>query len=67
MSASERDPLYQVWAIRTDTGELAVVPYFPRVIQEAADEFVSTMRTQIALGNEKRFTEPQALAHLSTL
>lgn len=67
MSAIKRDPLYQVWATRTDTGELVVVPCFPRVIREVADEFVTTMRAQIVAGNEKRYAEPQALAHLSTI
>ena len=65
MSACE--PLYQVWAISTATGELIVVPFFPRVIRDVADHFVQTMREQIRLGNEKRFAEPQALAHLSIL
>jgi hypothetical protein len=61
------DPLFQVWATRTDTGELVPVPFFPRVVRQVADEFVTTMRAQIATGNEKRFAEPQALVHLSTL
>ena len=56
--------LFQVWAIRTDTGELVPVPWFPRVEKEVAVQFVDTMRTQITLGNEKRFSDPQALAHL---
>ena len=67
MSATERDPLYQVWATRTDTGEMVPIPFFPRVIKEVADRFVSDVREQIRVGNEKRFADPQALAHLTSL
>lgn len=60
----KREPLYQVWATETKTGQLVAVPMFPRMIKEAAENFVQTMKDQIALGNEKRFVEPQALLHL---
>lgn len=60
----KREPLYQVWATETKTGQLVAVPMFPRVIKESAENFVQTMKDQIALGNEKRYVEPQALLHL---
>jgi hypothetical protein len=60
----QREPLYQVWATERTTGQLVVVPFFPRIAKEVADEFASTMRMQISLGNEKRYSDPQALLHM---
>jgi hypothetical protein len=64
---TQREPLYQVWATETATGKLVAVPFFPRVRQEAADEFVASMVSMIRLGKEKRYADPQALPHLGEL
>lgn len=56
--------LYQVWATETKTGKLVAVPFFPRVIQEAAVKFVADMNSQIRKGREKRYADPVALLHL---
>lgn len=62
----KREPLYQVWATETKTGQLVAVPFFPRVMKQVADEYVSTMDSMIKLGKETRYAEPQALVHLSS-
>ena len=62
-----REPLYQVWAEETDTGKLVAVPYFPRAMQQAAEEWASLMRQMIAQGKEKRYSNPQARLHLGNL
>lgn len=61
----QREPLFQVWATETKTGNLVAVPMFPRVIKEAAEGFVSDMKRMIQQGHEKRYSDPQALEHLS--
>lgn len=63
---TKREPLYQVWATETKTGNLVAVPYFPRAMKEVTEEWVATMKGMIALGNEKRFTDPQSLVHLAS-
>jgi len=60
----KREPLYQVWATETKTGQLVPMPMFPRVMLETAEEYVSTVKAMISTGKEKRYTEPQALRHL---
>jgi hypothetical protein len=60
----QREPLYQVWATERATGNLVVVPFFPRIAKEIAEEYASTMRLMIAQGNEKRYSDPQALLHM---
>ena len=60
----QRAPLYQVWAIERATDKLVVVPFFPRIAKEVAEEFAATMRMQIALGNETRYSDPEALLHI---
>lgn len=64
---TKRAPLYQVWATEVQTGQLVAVPFFPRVMQEVADEYVATMKSMISLGKEKRYVEPQALPHLGMI
>lgn len=59
-----RAPLYQVWATDVKTGKLVVVPFFPRIAKEVAEEYAATMRLMIAAGKEKRYSDPQALIHL---
>jgi hypothetical protein len=61
------EPLYQVWAENTETGALEPVPFFPRVMQATAEEYAATMRKMIALGKERRYSNPKALLHLATL
>lgn len=56
--------LYQVWATETKTGQLVAVPFFPRVMQEAALKFVQDMNSQIRKGREKRYADPVAMLHL---
>lgn len=63
---TKREPLYQVWATETKTGQLVPVPMFPRVMKEVADEYVGTMESMIKLGHEKRYADPQALVHLAS-
>jgi hypothetical protein len=63
---TKREPLYQVWAEETATGQLVPAPMFPRVAKEVADEFASTMAMMIACGKEKRYNQPQVLLHIST-
>lgn len=65
MDDVKREPLYQVWATETKTGKLVPAPMFPRVMKEVAEEYVATMKSMIMAGHEKRYTEPQALIHLS--
>lgn len=60
----QREDLYQVWATETNTGQLVVVPMFPRVAKEAAEQFVETMQNMISTGKEKRYADPQALMHM---
>lgn len=60
----KREPLYQVWATEVKTGNLVAMPMFPRVMQEVANEYVTTVKGMIALGKEKRYVDPQALPHL---
>lgn len=62
----KHEPLYQVWAIETKTGNLVPFPFFPRVMKDVADEYVSTVKSMIVAGHEKRYTEPQALIHLAS-
>jgi len=62
-----REPLFQVWATETKTGQLVAVPFFPRVMKEVAEEYVATMKSMISLGKEKRYADPQALPHLGTI
>lgn len=63
----KREQLFEVWAERTDTGQLVQVPFFPRIGHEAAEEFASLMRKMIAEGKEKRFSNPQLVPHLGKL
>lgn len=63
-AGTRREPLYQVWAEETATGKLVVVPFFPRIAQEVAEEWAATMRAMIALGKEKRYSNPRALLHI---
>ena len=55
-----REPLYQVMATETSTGNLVPMPMFPRIGKEAAEEFVATVRTMIVQGKEKRYADPHA-------
>jgi len=64
---TQREPLYQVWAIERATGKLVAVPFFPRIAKEVAEEFAATMRMEIALGHETRYSDPEALLHIRTL
>ena len=64
-NASGREPLYQVWATDTETGKPVPVPYFPRMRQDVVEEFAATMRMMIAAGKEKRYSNPEALRHIS--
>lgn len=61
---TQREPLYQVWAIERATGKLVAVPNFPRIAKVVADEFAAALRMQIALGNETRYSDPEALLHI---
>jgi len=63
----QREPLYQVWAVETKTGKPVPVPFFPRMKKEVVEEYAATMRMQIALGNEKRYSDPKAVLHLGDL
>ena len=65
--AVKREPLYQVWATDVETGKPVAVPFFPRIQKEVAEELAATMRMQIALGKEKRYSDPKALLHLGGL
>lgn len=56
-----REPLYQVCAENTQTGQLMVIPFFPKVSQPAATGFADTVAKMIACGKEKRFANPRAL------
>ena len=62
----KREPLYQVWAEETKTGKMVAVPIFPRALKENVEEWVGLMQEQIRLGNEKRYSNPQAALHLTT-
>lgn len=66
MSNTKREQLYQLWAEETKTGKLVPVPMFPRMCKEAVDGFAETMRTMIAAGKVRNYTNPQVLAHIST-
>lgn len=66
MDAQKKEPLYQVWAEETKTGQLVPVPMFPRVMKETAEELAATMKEMILLGHEKRYANPQALIHLAS-
>lgn len=61
---TQREPLYQVWAIERASGKLVAVPFFPRIAKAVAEEFAATMRIQIALGKETRYSDPEALLHI---
>ena len=61
----KREPLYQVYAEETKTGKLVAVPMFPRALKVNAEEWVALMQEQIRLGNEKRYSNPQAAMHLT--
>lgn len=37
------------------------VPFFPKVIAEAADVFVGKMAEMIAVGKERRYIDPRAV------
>lgn len=56
-----KDPLYQVWATERETGKMVPVPFFPKVIAEAADVFVGKMAEMIAVGKERRYIDPRAV------
>ena len=58
------EPLYQVWATETKTGQLVPVPFFPRAIKDAVTVFQLEMRRMIREGKEKRYADPQVLVHL---
>ena len=60
----KREPLYQVWAIETKTGNMVPMPYFPRIAKEQAEEWVALVREHIMNGNVKDWSDPQALLHL---
>jgi hypothetical protein len=62
-----REPLYQVWAIDTKTGQLVPVPFFPRVMKRTAEEWVSLMKMAIATRDYKDFADPRALLHMGNL
>jgi len=57
---TKREPLYQVYAEETKTGNLVAVPMFPRAMKVNTDEWVNLMEEQIRLGNEKRYVKPQS-------
>ncbi len=59
----KREPLYQVWAEETATGNLVAVPMFPKALKDNCEEWAGLMIEQIRLGNEKRYSNPQAALH----
>ena len=65
MDNAQKAPLYQVWATETATGKPVPVPFFPRMAKEVVEEYASCMRMAIASGNEKRYSNPEVLQHLS--
>ena len=56
-----RELLYQVCAENTQTGQLMVIPCFPKVSKTAATILADTVANMIACGKEKRFANPRAL------
>lgn len=60
----KREPLYQVWAIETKTGNMVPMPQFPRIGKEQAEEWAALVRTHISNGNVKNYSDPKALLHL---
>ena len=66
-SGIKREPLYQVWAEDTETGQLVVVPYFPRIAQAVAEEWVGLMNQAISSGKLKKYANPKAILHLGNL
>ena len=61
----QKQDLYQVWATETKTGEFVPVPFFPRMIKPAVEQFAFTLRQQINLGRETRYADPQVVIHQS--
>lgn len=57
---TKREPLYQVYAEETKSGNLVAVPMFPRAMKVNTDEWVNLMEEQIRLGHEKRYVKPQS-------
>jgi hypothetical protein len=56
-----RNPLHQVF-VETRSGELVALG--PKMVKEACENFASSIRQQIALGNEKHVSNPHIVAVL---
>lgn len=54
----KNETLYHVCATETDSGAMVVVPFFPMIAQQVAEEYAALMRTMIATGKERRYSEP---------
>ncbi len=44
---------------------MVAVPFFPKVIKDAADVFVGKMAEMIVAGKERRYSEPRAVPVLN--
>jgi len=61
----KREPLYQVWATETKTGNLVPMPFFPRIEKGQAEVWAQLARDKIREGKLKEYSDPHIALHLS--
>lgn len=55
---------HSLWQVNVETRDGNLLPVGPSMIKEACEEFAYTIRTQIAAGKEKTWTDAHVVQNL---